>query len=135
MVHREDYGMLEFLACCLVLADVQPQKAEQLGAPTEAASIQGYYSVTGTTANGKEYETVGTITKLPSGAYRIHWAGSRAAGTGVLKGKRLSVGISQENAVGVWVAEIQGDGRLVGPWTFGGEEMMETWTFLRKFKE
>ncbi len=104
-----------------------------VSAPAQAPDIAGVYAVTGQNPDGTgQYR--GEVTVARAGdAWAIVWrfGEQRHAGTGILRGGRLSVVYQpQAQPPGVAVFELSASGTLSGLWTgLGGRTLgTETWT-------
>lgn len=123
--------------CCAMLAANAPDKQPELLPPPAEVSIEGYYTVKGTDANGDDYVGMAVIRRVASG-YRVAWLldnGDTLEGAGIKEGRTFSVGWAIPRMLGVSRFEIQatedGKAKLVGRWVVmpagaGGEEVL-TW--------
>ncbi len=101
-------------------------------AQLQATSLIGNYVVTGTEADGKNYDGPGplVITMDRNGALELKWDGGKYVGIGQIVGNTLAVASNAENRVVIMLMEVKPDGSLEGKYwrrTDAGTKGTEVW--------
>ncbi|CAN7523236.1 hypothetical protein LJR098_004906 [Rhizobium sp. LjRoot98] len=84
----------------------------------------GKYTVEGTNLDGSSYSGTAEITLASETTCVIEWetAGVKSTGVCMLNGNAFAAGYVLEDALGLIVYKVNGDGTLDGKWTITGKD-------------
>ncbi|MDX3972662.1 hypothetical protein [Shinella sp.] len=96
-----------------------------LVAPAHAQTVNaGTYNVEGTNLDGSAYNGTATIELTSETTCSIEWHTGSTTSNGIcmLYGDAFAAGYVLDDAVGLIVYDVQGDGSLHGAWTISGKD-------------
>lgn len=96
-----------------------------MAAPTAAQTVNaGKYNVEGTNLDGSAYSGTAEITLASETTCVIEWetAGTKSTGVCMLNGDAFAAAYILEDAIGLIVYKVNGNGTLEGAWTITGKD-------------
>ena len=104
-----------------------------LVAPAHAGTVNaGTYNVEGTNLDGSTYSGTATIALTSETTCSIEWHTGSTTSNGIcmLYDNAFAAGYVLDDAVGLVVYEVKGDGSLEGAWTISGKDGSGTETLM-----